>query len=253
MQALVFGPLGMTSSGIDDDSPLGNHVASPHDPEGVYGLAPSPGIHWSAKAGNASVFVTAADQCRWMRALFEGGFLSPSSRAAMLDTSERVGYGWFRSTKNSRLGVPLFWMNGHSPGFSSAVLYLPEPRLSVVVLSNIYSSAPTTIGYDIADLASGKPVEGFRSMAATPNDAKLVGTGFRYGPKFYQPNVTLRVIAVSGGIGLEWGDKRVSPLIPVGADRFVDRSYWTQVVVKRGSDGRAIALVYDGVEGVAVE
>jgi hypothetical protein len=41
-------------------------------------------------------------------------------------------------------------MNGRAPGFASFVLYLPKERLTVIAMSNIYSSATTDIGYDIA-------------------------------------------------------------------------------------------------------
>lgn len=48
-------------------------------------------------------------------------------------------------------------MNGRAPGFTSFVLHLPRSNLTVVVLSNIYSSATTDIGNDIAAIVLHKP------------------------------------------------------------------------------------------------
>jgi CubicO group peptidase (beta-lactamase class C family) len=121
-------------------------MAKGYEPEGTYGLKPAHSIYWSAKAGNASVYTTAGDEARWVNALMNGRPLSVASRNAVLDTSMRVGYGWFRG-ENKRFGQIDWHMNGRAPGFASFVLYLPHAKTTVVVLSNIYSSATTTIGW----------------------------------------------------------------------------------------------------------
>jgi len=73
VERLVFRPMGLTASGIDDDSPIhSTRVAKGYEPEGVYGLKPATSIHWSAKTGNASVYTTASDEARLVDALFRG-------------------------------------------------------------------------------------------------------------------------------------------------------------------------------------
>jgi hypothetical protein len=72
----------------------------------------------------------------------------------VLDTSLRVGYGWFKG-ELKRLGKVAYYMNGRSPGFSSFVLYLPDVETVVILLGNIYSSATIPMGYDIAALSLG--------------------------------------------------------------------------------------------------
>jgi len=102
VERLVFRPIGLSASGVDDDS-LSNatHMAKGYEPQGTYGLKPARTIHWSAKTGNGSAYTTIGDAARWVDALFLSGFLSPASRNLVLDTSTRVGYGWFRG-KNRR-------------------------------------------------------------------------------------------------------------------------------------------------------
>src|SRR6266581_5815076 len=83
VKRLIFQPVGLTASGVDDDSIThAMHMAKGYEPEGTYGLKPAASIHWSAKTGNASVYTTAGDEARWGDALFRGRQLSTSSRDA---------------------------------------------------------------------------------------------------------------------------------------------------------------------------
>src|ERR1700722_3989317 len=141
VERLVFHPGGLFHSGVDDDdATAASNMAVGYEPQVAFGLRRANTIHWSAKTGNASAYTTASDEARWVEGLFQGRQLSASSREAMLDTSVRVGYGWFKGL-DKRFGETVYYMSGRAPGFASFVLYLPSARMTVVVLSNIYSSA----------------------------------------------------------------------------------------------------------------
>jgi CubicO group peptidase (beta-lactamase class C family) len=254
VKRLVFGPLGLTASGIDDDSlPHSRRIANGYEPEGEFGLKPATSIHWSAKTGNASVYTTAGDEARWVNALFQGHPLSMASRAAVFDTSMRVGYGWFRGT-NKRFAQTTYSMNGRAPGFASFVLYLPEAQTTVVVLSNIYSSATTTIGYDIAAISIGSSYEPFRfgALAPDPDELKSSTGVFRFGSDFYQPNAKVTLTSDGKGLFMHWPSGETSALIPVAKDHYVDRAYWEQVVIQRDSSGNPDALLYDQFRGLVM-
>jgi CubicO group peptidase (beta-lactamase class C family) len=255
VERLVFQPMGLNSSGLDDDSTvLTAHMAKGYQPEGVYGLAPANPIHWSAKTGNASVYTTASDEARWVDALFRGHALSASSRAAVLDASQRVGYGWFKSD-NKRFGELAYSMNGRAPGFASFVLYLPKPRMTVVLLSNIYSSATTTIGYDVAALSMGLPYERlhFRDPAPSAAELKSCEGKFHFGADFYQPNAEVELNATVKELSMRWPDGSISPLIPLSTDHYLDRSYWEDVKIERDGARKATVLTYDRFHGTAVK
>lgn len=253
MKKLVFRPVALQASGIDDDSnATGEKMARGYQPEGVYGIIPAPAIHWSGKTGNASVFTTAGDETKWVEALFGGLFLSSSSREALLDPSMEVGYGWFKRA-NKRFSETAYYMNGRAPGFGSFVLYLPREKTSVVLFGNIYSSATTTIGYDIAAILRGLPYETFHS-SDPPSSAELknyTGT-FQFGSDFYQSNAKLEILADGQGLSLRWPGGSVSPLIPISRDQFVDRSYWEQVKIERDAAGKPAGLAYGNFHGSAV-
>lgn len=254
VERLVFRPAGLRASQVDDDSiPADKKIAIGYRPEGVYGLSRAPAIRWSGKTGNASVVTTVMDESAWVDRLFGRRFLSASSRQALLDSSLEVGYGWFKRVEK-RFGEMTYSMNGRAPGFASFVLYLPREKVTVVVFSNIYSSATTAMGYDIAAIVRGLPYETFHTSDPPPSAAELgtcTGT-FQFGRDFYQPNAQVAVVTEGHELTLRWPGGSLSPLIPVGKDQFVDRAYWEQVQVERDAKGEPTGLAYGRFHGSAV-
>jgi D-alanyl-D-alanine carboxypeptidase len=251
---LVFRPARLRASGVDDDSTHGAaKMAYGYEPEGVKGLKRAAEIQWSAKTGNASVYTTTGDEAAWMDELFAGHLLSASSREAVLATSERIGFGWFKGA-SKRFSETTYYMNGRSPGFASFVLYLPREQTSIVVFSNIYSSATTTIGNDIAAIVLGLPYETFHPSdpAPSPSELKTCEATFKFGPDFYQPNAEITLLANEAELSLRWPSAAISPLIPVGRDHFVDRSYWEHVKIGRDGKGHAMVLDYGSFRGSAI-
>ena len=253
IERLVFRPANLTASGVDDDSITHRtRMAKGYEPEGTYRLKPSRAIHWSAKTGNASVYTTASDEAQWVDTLFNGHVLGATSRDAMLDTSMRVGYGWFKG-ENKRFGATAYYMNGRAPGFASFVLYLPSAQTTVVVLSNIYSSSTTTIGYDLAALSLGLPYEPLHLQVPAPDSAELktCAGAFQFGPDFYQANAKVNLLAHADELNMRWPSGDISALIPVSRDHFIDRAYWEEVRIERDPSGRPAVLVYDRFRGAA--
>jgi CubicO group peptidase (beta-lactamase class C family) len=252
IERLVFEPFGLTHSGMDDDSAELLQMAKGYAPEGTYDVKPAKAIHWSGKTGNASAFTTASDAALWVGELFRGETLKANSREAVLDTSTRVGYGWMRG-KNERFGATAYSMNGRAPGFASFVLYLPGSETTVVVLSNIYSSATTVVGYDMAAIALGLSYEPLPLPMHAPRAEELTNVtgGFQFGADFYQPNAKVIVKREGEELFLYWPSGDRSALIPLERDHFVDRSYWERVSIERDETGRAAVLVYGQFQGRA--
>lgn len=247
---LVFRPLQMSDSGIDDDAPAAKvNAAIGYKPTGLYDLSPAERIHWSAKAGNASAYTTVEDELKFVSGLLGGDFLSERLRDIMFDLGSRVGYGWFKSN-NERFGQPVYSMNGRSPGFASAVVYVPRERLFVAAFSNVYASVPADIAYDIGAITLGLPYEPLSlQTAAAPESLGGLPASFTFPKDFYQPNAVVRVAASDGQVMLHWPTGDVSPLIPVGPDRYIDRNYWVSVEAQRDDAGRIVQLKYDRFTG----
>ena len=250
---LVFRPLGMSHSGIDDD---GTHAARDsaigYEPEGVYDLAPAQRIHWSAKAGNASAFTTAADQVKFVRGLQRDDFLKPELRQLVFDPATPAAYGWFKSD-SKRFGQRVLSMSGRSPGFASAMIYIPKEDLIVVALSNVYASAPADIAEEIAALALNRPYEPL-NLKTEVDPASLAGLpeSFQFPKDFYQPNAVVDVQASRGQVSLHWPSGDTSMLIPMSRDHYIDRAYWMPVEIARDANGRITQIKYGSFTGVNV-
>jgi len=250
VKELVFAPLGMTDSGIDDDrADARSNSAKGYKPIGLYDLGAADPIHWSAKAGNGSAYTTAGNELKFVQALVASDFLSSGLRQTMFDLGTRVGYGWFKSN-STRFGEPVYSMNGRAPGFSSAVAYFPRQALFVVALSNVYASVPADMVYDIAAQMLGRPYESLTLQKST-DPAALNGlpASFQFAKDFYQPNALVRVTSADGAVSLHWPSGDTSALIPLAKDRFIDRSYWVPVEFQRNSGGAITALKYDRYTG----
>jgi hypothetical protein len=141
-------------------------------------------------------------------------------------------------------------MNGRSPGFASFVLYLPDEQLTVVVLGNIYSSATTSLGYDLAAITLGLPYKNFEQQR-TKTQGVSSSTTFRFGPDFYQPNVKLTLLPKNSDLFLQW-PAETTALVPTGPDKFVDRWYWVEVQLERNNAGQLTKLIFDGFSGSAL-
>ena len=255
MQQLLFEPAGMSGSAVDDDAgSCGSNAAHGYAPSGVSGIMAAQKIFWTAKAGNASACTTARDEARFVEAIFHGKLLGRMTRSLIVDTAGTpVGYGWFRRP-NSRFGQFAFTLSGRSPGFASHIIYLPREDLTVVVLSNIYSSVASDIAYDVAAIALGLPYKPLAvKMPLLPADSlDIAAMQFHFGPDFYQPNATLTFEKKGREMFLHWPSGDLTPLIPLDRDNLIDRAYWEPVKIIRGTDGRPTSMTYDRFTGSVV-
>jgi CubicO group peptidase (beta-lactamase class C family) len=248
---LVFEPAGLSRSLVDDDSlSISPNMANGYEPVDLEELKPAASIHWSAKTGNASVATTVRDEARWVDVLFNGQFLKKGSQNAVLNAPDGIGYGWFR-TANERYHETIYYMNGRSPGFSSFVVYLPREQTTVVIFGNIYSSATTPMGYDLAAIALHLPHESFQpSKSLSPQQIQACTGTFQFGPDFYQPNALVTLVADGTKLLLRWPSGGTSQLIPLNDDRFMDRSYWIEIAFERDKSKSPKEIVYGTFHGV---
>jgi hypothetical protein len=240
-------PLRLDATYADDDGTASPLAAHGYQPSAVVDLEPAPAIHWSAKAGNASVVTTTSDELRLVHALFDGNFIGSQMHGRLLETTPRVGYGWFRSD-SKELDAATYYMNGRAPGFASYVLHIPRKALTVIVFSNIYSSAPSEIGEGLARIVLGLPHKTFQPLAKTPKPIKR-SLHFRFPVDFYQTNAELTMFSRNDDTFLRWPSGDLSPLIPISADEWVDRSYWEPVRLDRDPNGVPAALYYERFRG----
>jgi CubicO group peptidase (beta-lactamase class C family) len=173
----ILKPLGMNDSGADRDGlVLSRRAQGYNDENGRLVSAPSESmcIPWSA----GSIYSTTSDLLRWERGLFEGKILSRASLATMTTRSKvSAGLGVDVSTED---GATVVDHNGAIEGFVAHMAYLPESRVSVIVLANVFGGAPPAIGDQLVETMLGKTVILARERKAVPMTdealAKFAGT-----------------------------------------------------------------------------
>jgi CubicO group peptidase (beta-lactamase class C family) len=151
----IFQPLGMQDTGLDTDELILPKRAQGYRP-GKGGLeharSESMSVPWAA----GSIYSTTGDLLRWEKALFGGKVLSGASLAAMI-TPGKGNYGLGVGVVQQS-GVTVIQHGGGIEGFNTQLAYIPDRKITVVVLSNVNGAAPGAMGSQLLDVAMGKPV-----------------------------------------------------------------------------------------------
>ena len=243
----MFAPLGMLRSGHDDGSNDGRvSLALGYRPVGFARLEPDRTIHWTVKTGNGSLYSTVEDIYRFDRMLAKASLLNEASIAELFTAHfPNHGYGWFLGERDYG---PVVYINGRSPGFGAYWIRAVDPDVTVIVLGNIYNSAPSIIGDALLTLALGGEPDPPRIRAAKPDARVLesVAGSYQFGEDFYRPNAR-KTFRVKDGHLFD-GDHWLMPADSSGR-RFVHRVYWSTLVFRENGEGRIVDMTYDDFVG----
>jgi CubicO group peptidase (beta-lactamase class C family) len=225
-------------------------LATGYAPRGAQALERAAYVDWSNKTGNGSLYSTANDLVTFTRAVHRD-LLAPASRDRLFEPhSENAGYGWFLSEANGRA---VHHVNGRSPGWAAQLDHYVADDVTVVVLSNIYSSVTTPIARAVGAMVFDAPVTPLTAVRSEPLSAGEIGalTGtYRFGPDYYVPDSAITIVERDGRIEAEYSTGYTpSGYIPVSATEFIVRPFWSSAKFVLGDDGRATALVIDGFTG----
>lgn len=254
LRSAVLDPLGLRQTGHHRSATqIIPGIASGYAPAGSTGLERAAYLDWSVKTGNGSLYSTAADLFRFMRAVHEGRLLNESSRAATFRPHmPNIGYGWFLSEANGRA---IHHVNGRSPGFAAQADYYPAEGVTVIVLSNSYISVTTEIARAAGAIFFGAPVQPMVALSPDPLDpaaAAALAGAYQFGPDYYVPDALITVRSNGGHIEAMVGDYGPYAFVQISPTRFLIRSFWVPAEFTLGPDGSATELVIDGRRGVRV-
>jgi CubicO group peptidase (beta-lactamase class C family) len=161
----ILKPLGMNDSGVDNDGlVLPKRAQGYNNNNGrlVPAASESMSVPWSA----GSMYSTANDLLRWERGLFGGKVLSAASLNEMTTPGKMShGFGVGVTTED---GMKVVDHNGAIEGFVAHLAYVPEPRIAVIVLSNVFGGAPPAMGNQLVEAMLGKTVVLARERKAVP-------------------------------------------------------------------------------------
>ena len=235
----VLAPAGMSDSGHDGDaSSLIANAAAGYRPAGLQDYEKAPYLDWSNKTGNGSLTSTVEDLYRFDRALRTDSLLKASTRQKYFVPGEGNRYGWYWSEIS---GHRVMSAKGRSPGFTAELDRFYDDDITVIVLSNSYSTvAQDPIARALDEIALGEqPPEplGMRAFKLPPEALSAVAGDYQYGPDFFAPNAKFTLLAETDYLRMERGSFR-APLVPITVNQFLERNFFGVVTVSRGSGGK---------------
>jgi CubicO group peptidase (beta-lactamase class C family) len=136
----IFDPLGMRDSGLDRDGLVLRRRAQGYVAQRGGGLEKAEYGSLSAPWSAGAIYSTSEDLLRWDQGLFGGRLLSAASLQQMTTPGlGAYGMGVFVVTID---GLKIVEHGGAIEGFHSFLIFAPQRRLTVVVLSNAYWQKP---------------------------------------------------------------------------------------------------------------
>jgi CubicO group peptidase (beta-lactamase class C family) len=150
----IFGPLGMTSSRVNDTLAVIPRRATGYERcEGKFRVRDfiSPSL---AATGDGEVVTTVLDLARWDTALDKATLLKRATLEQMWTpgklkngTATHYGFGWAIGEHN---GHNVLEHSGGFPGFNAHVSRYPDDRLTVIVLANVVPADVDRIARGVA-------------------------------------------------------------------------------------------------------
>jgi hypothetical protein len=209
-------------------------------------LERAPHLSMTQPHAAGALMATAADVDRWQRALHGGEILGDDIYEKMItpvrpatEVMGDVGYGYGIAV-GQWFGRPVLRHGGGIFGFATHALYLPEERLSVVVLANRAGPGwtPDDVALRLAGLAAGRayPIEADRVDWGDAEMAELQGT-YRISDDEFR---TLEVI--DGELVSRRNAGQPLAVHPVEGDRLVFEQSLSWFTVERSDAGEIVAI-----------
>lgn len=238
----IFGPAGMDESGHDGDAaaliPL---VAAGYEPASEKGYEKATYVDWSTKTGNGSLYSTVDDLYRFDRALYREVVLKKATCQAYFVEGEGNRYGWYIGR---RLGHRVMSAKGRSPGFTAELDRFPDDDLTIILLSNSYSSvSQDPIAEALAAIVFGQlPAPPSMHLVNVPQSVLAPYAGqYQFGPDYFAPDAKFTLSLEPGYLLLQLGDSR-SPLVPLQPTEFLERKFFGHVVMQEDNSSAVTGL-----------
>ena len=250
LQKQFFGPLGLQNTGT------WHNAAPPDDAAKGYSFREgqiAPAIDWdmSWAEGAGDLYSTVGDLWRWTEALYGGRVLSPESLRTMTtevtvprkDTlTMRYGMGVYRCEVE---WLPAIGHDGAVNGYMSSVMWFPEEKMTLCVLSNAFPAAPNTVPAVIMPIAVrtflGPEITAHKPKVDPSIDPKsypdYVG---RYDYKTGVQEITLD----RGHLFAQLTGQQQYEIFPYGRDAFFFKVVAARVIFQRGPSGEVEAILH---------
>lgn len=237
----LFKPLGMLHTGYGHDPKFAAMQVRGYSYDGDR-VVPARPISMTQPHAAGSLVSNADDLFRWSRALHGGHVLSNASYAQMITPSGKaadkgVGYGFglfddlVRTHRVLRHGGGIF-------GFTSALSYVPDGDITVVVLENDDADGTADVADGLAKklaaMALGEPYPEARAIAVDATTLREAEGAYRFADGVVR---VLRV--VDGKLTAQRNQGPRAALTPIGRDDFLYEDGFNRLTLER--DGGKVA------------
>jgi CubicO group peptidase (beta-lactamase class C family) len=223
LQENIFKPLGMNDSGNFANADLIPDRANGYVPgPPPYNLRNAVKDDLSRHLGNGSMYSTAADLYRWLRAVKNEKLFKMSTL--------KYPYGWGRE---EQFGHKSIEQAGIHAGFVSLAQYYLDDDIYVVYLSNIQTAISGTVSKDVAAIIFSQP---FKIPVArnAPVESSLETLKGLLGAYRANQRLAFQLLNRNGDLYLRWlDDSEEKYLTPVAANEFLLREELTVIQVVR--------------------
>ncbi|MBK8968833.1 MAG: serine hydrolase [Lewinellaceae bacterium] len=213
----VFTRAGLTNTFYENQKrPIPNWAAGYQ--RGTNGYEPAMPLSMTQPYAAGSLASTVEDLFRWTRAVHSGKLVAadllkkahtPNILPDGINT--HYGYGWIMG---NILGSPTIEHDGGINGFLSSLIYLPNEKITVAILTNCDCNSPGGTATELAALAAGHPLV---LEEIDISAAKLAEYEGIYENRLKQR----RIITVENGIlTSNRVGGRITKLSPIGKDKF---------------------------------
>jgi CubicO group peptidase (beta-lactamase class C family) len=159
LQELILTPLGLADTGYDWTRTILPRRASGYSGRGAELVNAAP-LDMQQPYAAGSLYSTVDDLLKWDQALYTERLLPAAAKQIMWTPfRDNYAYGWTIAPAAAGVfgGHPRQVHTGGINGFSSVIVRLPGPNLTVIVLTNRDTGVPAVVARDIAAVYFGQP------------------------------------------------------------------------------------------------
>jgi CubicO group peptidase (beta-lactamase class C family) len=159
LQEQILTPLGLEDTGYDWSKTILPRRAAGYSGRGA-AMTNAAALDMQQPYAAGSLYSTVEDLLKWDQALYTEQLLPAAAKKIMWTPSlQNYAYGWTVAPPAAGLfgGHERHAHSGGINGFSSVIVRLPGPNVTIIVLANNDTANASTIGRDIAAIYYGQP------------------------------------------------------------------------------------------------
>jgi CubicO group peptidase (beta-lactamase class C family) len=249
----IFKPLGMTRTHFHDDHEeiVPGRAYSYEKADGGFKIS----VLSYATVGATSLFTTVEDLARWVNNFEEARVGGPAVQEAMrrkgvLNSGKEIPYAHGILVEEYR-GQKTISHSGGDAGFRSYLVFFPDQRFGVVILSNLAELSPSELAYKVADIYLADRLGPAKPELEMPKVSEIDTSVFDdfLGRYRLAEGRLLRIFSENGTINLQiMGRSRVE-LLPESETQLFIKDSGIRLSFQRDDTGKVVKLLLRLREG----